>query len=423
MHKCTLGVHEVKLVVDATERFSNGGGVGNHADGALDSGKVATRNDSRRLVVNAALETSGAPVDKLNGALGLDGRNSSVDVLGDNVTAVHEAARHVLSVTRIALGHHVGRLKDRVGNLGNRELLVKSLLSRDDGSVRRKHEVDAGVRHQVGLELGHINVQGTIETKRGRKRRNDLSNEAVEVRVRGALNIEIAPAHIIESLVVKAEGAIGVLQKGVGGKDGVVRLDDSRGHLRRRRDSKRELGLPSIIDGQSLKEERAKSAPGATSCSVEHKESLKAGAVVSELTDAIKDEINNLLSDGVMTTSIVVSGILLAIDDLFGMVELTVRPMADFVTNGWLKVDVHSTRNVLPSASFRKESVEGIIALSDRLVFMHGAIRFNAVLEAVKLPAVVTSLDTGLTKVDRDAFCMRRDNGVRINGIQCVIFT
>jgi hypothetical protein len=71
-------------------------------------------------ILDIHLESSRAPVNKLNGPLGLDGGNSSVDILGDNVSTVHETASHVLSVTRITLGHHAGRLKDRVGDLSNR---------------------------------------------------------------------------------------------------------------------------------------------------------------------------------------------------------------------------------------------------------------------------------------------------------------
>merc|ERR1711987_40712 len=106
----TLGVHEVELVVHAGEDLGHGGGVGDHAAGALHLGKVTTGHHGGWLVVDAALEASGAPVDKLDGALGLDGGDGSVHVLGDDVTAVHHAAGHVLAVAGVALGHHVGGL-------------------------------------------------------------------------------------------------------------------------------------------------------------------------------------------------------------------------------------------------------------------------------------------------------------------------
>merc|ERR1719273_2775384 len=79
--------------------------------GAHDLGEVTTWDDGGGLVVDTALETSGAPVDELDGSLGLDGGDSGVDILGDDITSVHEAASHVLSVAGIALGHHGGGLE------------------------------------------------------------------------------------------------------------------------------------------------------------------------------------------------------------------------------------------------------------------------------------------------------------------------
>merc|ERR1712023_308859 len=107
----TLGVHKIELVVDAGEHLSNGGGVGDHAAGALDLGKVTTGDDGWWLVVDATLEAGWAPVDKLDGALGLDGGDGGIDILGDDVTTVHHTAGHVLAMTWVALGHHVGGLE------------------------------------------------------------------------------------------------------------------------------------------------------------------------------------------------------------------------------------------------------------------------------------------------------------------------
>ena len=198
------------------EGLGNGGGVGDHADGALDLGEITTGHDGGGLVVDAALEAGGAPVDELDGALGLDGGNGGVDVLGDDVATVHEAARHVLAVAGVALGHHAGGLKDGVGDLGDGELLVVGLLGGDDGSVRGEHEVDAGVRHQVGLELGDVDVESTVETEGGREGRDDLSDETVEVGVGRTLNVEVAAADVVEGLVVKQKVTVGVLEEGSG---------------------------------------------------------------------------------------------------------------------------------------------------------------------------------------------------------------
>ena len=62
------------------------------AEAIVHLGEIATRHDSGRLVVDAALEASRAPVHELDCAIGLDGGHGSVHVLGHNVAAVHNAA-------------------------------------------------------------------------------------------------------------------------------------------------------------------------------------------------------------------------------------------------------------------------------------------------------------------------------------------
>merc|ERR1719331_2906623 len=124
MDEGSLGVHEIELVIDSGEDLSNGSGVGDHAASSHDLGEITTWNDGWRLVVDTALEAGWAPVDELDGSLGLDGGDSGVDILWDDITSVHEAASHVLSVSWVALGHHGGWLEGGVGDFSDRELLV-----------------------------------------------------------------------------------------------------------------------------------------------------------------------------------------------------------------------------------------------------------------------------------------------------------
>ena len=46
-------------------------------------------------------------------------RDGGVDILWYNVSSVHHGAGHVLSVPRVALGHHVGGLEAGVGDLSD----------------------------------------------------------------------------------------------------------------------------------------------------------------------------------------------------------------------------------------------------------------------------------------------------------------
>jgi len=400
MDEGSLGVHKIELMVNSGEDLSDGSGVGDHADSAHDLGEITTWHDGRGLVVDSALETSRAPVDKLDGSLGLDGGDSGVDILGDDITSVHEAAGHVLSVSGVTLGHHGGGLEGGVGDLGNGELLVVGLLGGDDGSVGRKHEMDSWVGHEVGLELSDIDVKGTVESEGGSERGDDLGDQSVEVGVGGSLNVEVSAADVVDGLVVEHDGDVGVLEEGVGGEDGVVGLNDGGGDLGGRVDGETKLGLLAVIDGESLEEEGTKTGAGTATNSVEDHEALKTSALIGKLSDSVEAEINNLLTDGVVTTGEVVGGIFLSGDELLGMEQLSVGAGSDFIDDGRLEIEEDSAGDVLASTSLGEEGVESIIATTDSLIGGHLTVRLDTVLEAEELPACVTDLDTGLTNVD-----------------------
>merc|ERR550537_1476734 len=317
---------------------------------------------------------------------------------------VQHAARHVLAVARVALDHLVGRLEAHVGDLGNRELLVVRLLGRDDRGVGGEREVDARVRHQVGLELGEVDVEGTIEPERRGDRGDDLGHEPVEVGVRRALDVEVAAVDVVDGLVVDHERAVRVLERGVAREDRVVRLDDGGRDLRGRVHGELELGLLAVVDRQALHEEGAGAVVGELADAVEDEEALEAGAVVGELADAVEDEVHDLLADGVVAAGVVVGGVLLARDELLRVEELAVGAGADLVDDSRLQVHEDAPRDVLASPSLREEGVERVVATADGLVRRHLAVRGNAVLEAVELPAGVTDLGAGLANVDGDAF-------------------
>jgi len=133
---------------------------------------------------------------------------------------------------------------------------------------------------------------------------------------------------------------------------------------------------------------------------VEDEESLETSALVGQLSDAVQHQVNDLLSDGVMATSVVIGGIFLAGDELLGVEKRAVCAGTDFVHHGGFQVDKDGTWDVLSRATFGEESVEGVVDASNGLVTGHHAIRLDTVLQAVQLPAGVTDLDTGLSDVN-----------------------
>jgi hypothetical protein len=260
--------------------------------------------------------------------------------------------------------------------------------------------MDSGVGDEVSLEFGDINVEGTIESEGGGEGRDNLGNESVQVGVGGSLDIEVSSADIVDGLVIEHDGDIGVLKEGVSGEDGVVRLDDGGGDLGRRVDGETELGLLSVIDGESLEEERSETGSGTSTDGVEDEETLETSALIGELSDSVEAEIDDLTTDGVMSSGEVVSGIFLSGDELLGVEKLSVGSGSDLIDNGGLKIEEDGSGNVLTGTSLGEEGVEGIVTTTDGLIGGHLTVRLNSVLEAVEFPAGVTDLDTSLADVD-----------------------
>jgi len=391
-------------MIDSGEDLSDSSRVGDHADGSHDLGEVTTWDDSWWLVIDTALETSWAPVNELNGSLGLDGSNGSVDVLWNDITSVHHAAGHIFTVSWVALGHHGSWLESGVGDLSDGELLVVSFLGRDDWGVRGEHEMDSWLWDQVSLELSDIDVKGTVESEGSSKGGDDLGDKSVEVGVGWSLDIKSSSADIVDGFVVKHDSDISMLKKRVSGEDGVVWLDNSGGDLWGWVDGETKLGFLTVIDGESLEEERTETGSGTTTDGVENEETLKTGTLVSKLSDSVETEIDDFFTDGVVTSSEVVGSIFFTRDKLLWVEELSVGTSSDLIDDSWLEIEEDASWDVLSSTSLGEEGVEGIITTTDGLVRWHLSVWLDTVLEAEQFPTGVTDLDTGLTDVNGNNF-------------------
>ena len=264
--------------------------------------------------------------------------------------------------------------------------------------------MDSWVWHQVSLEFGDINVEGTIESEGGSEGGDNLGNESVKVGVGGALNVEVTAADVVDGLVVEHDGDVGVLEEGVGGEHGVVGLDDRGGHLGGGVDGETELGLLAVVDGESLEEEGSESGSGTSTDGVEDEESLETSALIGELSDSVEAEINDFLTNGVMSSGEVVSSIFFTGDELLWVEQLSVGSGSDLIDNGWLEIEEDSSWDVLTGTSLGEEGVESVITTTDGFIGWHLTVWLDSVLEAEELPAGVTNLDTGLTDVDRNNF-------------------
>lgn len=260
--------------------------------------------------------------------------------------------------------------------------------------------MDSWVWDEVGLELGDVDVEGSIESEGGGEGGDDLGDESVQVGVGWSLDVELSSADVEEGLVVEHDGDVGVLEEGVGGEDGVVWLNDGGGDLWGWVDGETELGLLTVVDGESLEEERSETGTGTSSDGGVDEEALETSAVVSQLSDSVEAEIDDLSTNGVVTSGEVVSGILLSGDELLWVEELSVGSGSHLVNDGWLEIEEDGSWDVLSSSSLTEEGVEGVITTSDGLVRWHLSIWLDSVLEAEKLPASVTDLNSGLSDVN-----------------------
>merc|ERR1719454_1206681 len=219
-----------------------------------------------------------------------------------------------------------------------------------------------------------------------------------------SLDIEVSSADIVDGFVIEDNGNIGMLKEGVGGENGVVWLNNGGGDLWGWVDGETELGFLTVVDGKSLEEERSETGSGTTTDSLEDEETLETSALIGELSDSVEAEIDDFLTNGVVTSGEVVGGVFLSGDELLWMEELSVGSSSDLIDNGWLEIEEDSSWDVLTGTSLGEEGVEGIVTTTDGFVGWHLTIRLDSVLEAEKLPAGVTNLDTGLTDVDGNDF-------------------
>ena len=99
-------------MVETVPSLGDGSGVAQHGDGAVDGGKGAVVGTGRRdghwlLVVDAELEASWAPLNQVEGSLGLERGDGCVAVTRNYITTVQESNSHVLPIAGVADNHLV----------------------------------------------------------------------------------------------------------------------------------------------------------------------------------------------------------------------------------------------------------------------------------------------------------------------------
>jgi hypothetical protein len=133
---------------------------------------------------------------------------------------------------------------------------------------------------------------------------------------------------------------------------------------------------------------------------MEDEETLETSAVVCELSDAVQGKINDFLTNGVVTTGVVVGSIFLARDQLLRVEQLAVCTGTNFVNDRGFEIQKDTAWDVFASTSFGEKRVERIVTTTDGLIGRHLTIRLDTMLKAVQFPTGITNLNTSLTKMN-----------------------
>lgn len=80
-----------------------------------------------------------------------------------------------------------------------------------------------------------------------------------------------------------------------------------------------------------------------------------------------------------------------------------------------LRVNKNRSGNVFARLRFREEGMEAVVFVADLVIKV--AVLFDSMLEAVKLPGRVCSLNSSLPDVDGENFAMTENHSVECTGI------
>src|SRR5690349_16305188 len=107
--------------------------------------------------------------------------------------------------------------------------------------------------------------------------------------------------------------------------------------------------------------------------------------LTSNTTDPIHDSINHLLSDGIVTTSIVVRRILLSADEHLRVEQLAIVARANLVDGRWIQVDKERSRHMLAAGGFGEEGIVGARIIDILGVGVYATVMAEAVLKTVAM--------------------------------------
>jgi len=379
--------------------------LGNTLPELLDGGGVTDEDGShlealRRDVADRRLDVVRDPLDEVRGVLVLDVEHLLVDLLGGHATTEEGRAGEVAAVTRIGGAHHVLGIEHLLGELRNGKSTV--LLGAAGGQRGEPSEEKVETREwdKIDTKLAEVGVELTREAQAASHAGHACRAQMVKISVGRGGELEGTEADVVQGLVVEAHALIGILDQLVNGEGGVVRLDNSVGHLRRWHDREGEHHAVRVLLADLGDQERTHTGSGTTSEGVAQLEALEAIAGLGLLAHDIEDGVDELSTLGVVTLGPIVTSTSLSEDEVIWAEQLTERTSADGVHGTWLEVHEDSTGHVTPTGGLIVVHVDALqLEVGITVV---GTGRVNTVLVGDHLPELGADLVAALATLDVD---------------------
>ena len=112
--------------------------------------------------------------------------------------------------------------------------------------------MDTWVWDQVSLELGKIDVEGTIESEGSGDGGDDLTNQSVKIGVGWSFDIQVTSADIVDSLIINHESTVRVFKGSMGCQNRIVGFNNCCSYLRSRVNGELQFRLFAIIHRKPL---------------------------------------------------------------------------------------------------------------------------------------------------------------------------